>query len=534
MGRRLHPNSHAYHNARLVQDKTSFFFGAQGRTAPSKRWLNSSTAFATWNCSIAFPATFYTPYIRRPHATLEHSRYATEQQRSKDPLEIVARLGRLYATESSSKRKKTIELAGNMIGEVIKANLRHTMVAERHRNFYNIVEEILKVLENPHHGRFQHLTTFAQDRTITRKLRKAYASLQLPECRSSKIRVAFTIVDHTATALAIIGEAIPVMAPGKAAAVALAKIAELAKTAQGNKDEALSLSKHAEDARKRLLKRLDDAKNLPPEAFAEIGEDIQLLQSAREPLGQPPAVKVAHGPRSTALLLESSATCPSLPLSYLNLRRHYVPPERTETVMQSNNPLQLPHQAAKSSEKKLVELVTSWVDKLISDNPAHTIDSVLYRPFYEALEKFLKDMENPSSSRSLIGAFARLTSANASKRSGAQGRICVGTAFFGDVQQLNSFGTLRALPTTFYTLYLRSPHVTSNYSRHASEHCARLDKVYAAENSKKRKKFIELAGNMISKLIDAHPGHVMDEQPYRIFYGAVEEAMKIIENPYHG
>ncbi|ESK84631.1 hypothetical protein Moror_13317 [Moniliophthora roreri MCA 2997] len=119
-------------------------------------------------------------------------------------------------------------------------------------------------------------------------------------------------------------------------------------------------------------------------------------------------------------------------------------------------------------------------------------------------------------------------------RSGAQGRICVGTAFFGDVQQLNSFGTLRALPTTFYTLYLRSPHVTSNYSRHASEHCARLDKVYAAGNSKKRKKFIELAGNMISKLIDAHPGHVMDEQPYRIFYGAVEEAMKIIENPYHG
>ncbi|ESK84629.1 hypothetical protein Moror_13315 [Moniliophthora roreri MCA 2997] len=176
------------------------------------------------------------------------------QASSKDPLEIVARLDRLYATESSSKRKKTIELAGNMIGEVIKANLRHTMVAERHRNFYNIVEEILR-------------------------LKKAYASLQLPECRSSKISVAFTIVDYTATTLAIVSEAVPMMAPGKAAAVALAKIAELAKTAQGNKDEALRLSKHAEDARKRLLKRLDGAKNLPPEALAEIGEDIQLLQS---------------------------------------------------------------------------------------------------------------------------------------------------------------------------------------------------------------------------------------------------------------
>ncbi|KAI3607122.1 hypothetical protein WG66_007969 [Moniliophthora roreri] len=174
------------------------------------------------------------------------------QASSKDPLEIVARLDRLYATESSSKRKKTIELAGNMIGEVIKANLRHTMVAERHRNFY---------------------------KTITRKLKKAYASLQLPESRSSKISVALTIVDHTATALAIVSEAVLVMAPGKAAAVALAKIVELAKTAQGNKDEALRLSKHAEDARKQLLKRLDGAKNLPPEALAEIGEDIQLLQS---------------------------------------------------------------------------------------------------------------------------------------------------------------------------------------------------------------------------------------------------------------
>uniref|UniRef100_A0A0W0FBU4 Putative glycoside hydrolase family 71 protein n=1 Tax=Moniliophthora roreri TaxID=221103 RepID=A0A0W0FBU4_MONRR len=93
------------------------------------------------------------------------------QPSSKDPLEIVARLDRL--------RKKTIELAGNMIGEVIKANLRHTMVAERHCNFYNIVEEILKALEDPHHRRLQRLTIFAQDRTTTRKLKKAYATLRV-------------------------------------------------------------------------------------------------------------------------------------------------------------------------------------------------------------------------------------------------------------------------------------------------------------------------------------------------------------------
>ncbi|ESK84632.1 hypothetical protein Moror_13318 [Moniliophthora roreri MCA 2997] len=368
------------------------------------------------------------------------------QPSSKDP----KILWRLLLVSADCKRKKTIELAGNMIGEVIKANLRHTMVAERHRNFYNIVEEILKVLENPHHGRFQHLTTFAQDRTITRKLRKAYASLQLPECRSSKIRVAFTIVDHTATALAIIGEAIPVMAPGKAAAVALAKIAELAKTAQGNKDEALSLSKHAEDARKRLLKRLDDAKNLPPEAFAEIGEDIQLLQSflvdiscmvrkkesgiggimagrdwsdvARLPSGIGTFLKTCnvkeHNRSRTIGTASSGEGCAWPSLNSITPRIVCYLPIITSLLPQpasSLSPWPARYLAAKSSEKKLVELVTSWVDKLISDNPAHTIDSVLYRPFYEALEKFLKDMENPSSSRSLIGAFARLTSANASK-----------------------------------------------------------------------------------------------------------------------
>ncbi|KAI3614517.1 hypothetical protein WG66_009647 [Moniliophthora roreri] len=91
----------------------------------------------------------------------------------------------------------------------------------------------------------------------------------------------------------------------------------------------------------------------------------------------------------------------------------------TETIMQSNNPLQLCGQldilAAKSSKKKLVELVTSWVNKLISDNSAYTIDSVPYHPFYKALEEFLKDIENPSLSRGLIGAFTRLASANASK-----------------------------------------------------------------------------------------------------------------------
>ncbi|EEB92100.1 hypothetical protein MPER_09440, partial [Moniliophthora perniciosa FA553] len=203
------------------------------------------------------------------------------QATNNDPLQSVARLDRLYATEKSSKRKKTIELAGNMVSEAIKANLglAHALDMERYRNFYNVIEEILKVLENPHNGRFQRLTTFAQDKTITRKLKKAYASLRLPEPRSSKLNVAFTIVDHTATAPAIVSEAVPVMAPGKAVAVALAKIIELAKIAQSNKDEALRLSKHAEDVSKQLFKRLDGAKDLSPETLADIEEDLQPLQS---------------------------------------------------------------------------------------------------------------------------------------------------------------------------------------------------------------------------------------------------------------
>ncbi|ESK84628.1 hypothetical protein Moror_13314 [Moniliophthora roreri MCA 2997] len=152
------------------------------------------------------------------------------------------------ATDISNKRKKVVESVGDIVGNLINIDPGHVTDTGQYRIFYGAVKEILKVLENPnpHH----------------KKLKKAYASPQLPESRSSKMSVAFTIVDSPYCHCSCDS-----------------KIVELAKTAQGNKDEALSLSKHTEDVRKRLLKRPDRAKNVPPEALAEIGKDIQLLQS---------------------------------------------------------------------------------------------------------------------------------------------------------------------------------------------------------------------------------------------------------------
>ncbi|KAI3596455.1 hypothetical protein WG66_003227 [Moniliophthora roreri] len=60
---------------------------------PSANDVQQLNGFAAWSCSIALPTIFYTLYPRRPHATLSTP---VMQASSKDPLEIVARLDRLY------------------------------------------------------------------------------------------------------------------------------------------------------------------------------------------------------------------------------------------------------------------------------------------------------------------------------------------------------------------------------------------------------------------------------------------------------
>uniref|UniRef100_A0A0W0GFK7 Uncharacterized protein n=1 Tax=Moniliophthora roreri TaxID=221103 RepID=A0A0W0GFK7_MONRR len=170
------------------------------------------------------------------------------------------------ATDMSNKRKKVIESAGDIVGNLINIDPGHVTDTGRYRIFYGCVQIST--------SRYLHLSHY--------RSRRCQGNLESPRTSKSTSQVIPTShnsTHHTATALAIVGKAVPVMVPGKAAAVALAKIVELAKTAQGNKDEALRLSKRAEDVGKRLLKRLDRAKNPPPEALAEIGKDIQLLQS---------------------------------------------------------------------------------------------------------------------------------------------------------------------------------------------------------------------------------------------------------------
>ncbi|EEB91765.1 hypothetical protein MPER_09826 [Moniliophthora perniciosa FA553] len=87
--------------------------------------------------------------------------------------------------------------------------------------------------------------------------------------------IGHTAAEHAATALAVIGEAIP---PVKAVA-ALSSITDLSRAAQGNTDEAFRLGNFAEDMLQRLLNALNGAQDFSPEVSAAIGRELQVLQS---------------------------------------------------------------------------------------------------------------------------------------------------------------------------------------------------------------------------------------------------------------
>ncbi|ESK84622.1 hypothetical protein Moror_13308 [Moniliophthora roreri MCA 2997] len=110
------------------------------------------------------------------------------------------------------------------------------------------------------------------------KVKKAYKILQLTWPPSLKVNIALTAAEHTSMVLVAVGEGMD-FGPLKVVATVVAKIIELAKTANGNKDEALRLGEHVKGMMNELKESLNGTENLPPEESAVIGRSIQPLQA---------------------------------------------------------------------------------------------------------------------------------------------------------------------------------------------------------------------------------------------------------------
>ncbi|KAK7037319.1 hypothetical protein VNI00_011310 [Paramarasmius palmivorus] len=160
-------------------------------------------------------------------------------------MEVRARLDALSTSSSSSKEKKDLELVETWLEDLNQAFPGHTTDAAPCVLFYTVLEGYIT---KPNSAQPQRTT-------------------------SSR---AITVVDHTARTLAVIGEAVPGAAPLKGVGAALERIAELAKTAKRNKDEATRLSKHAESIKQLLVDNLGSA----PTVDKEIERDLRAFEAA--------------------------------------------------------------------------------------------------------------------------------------------------------------------------------------------------------------------------------------------------------------
>ncbi|KAK7037333.1 hypothetical protein VNI00_011324 [Paramarasmius palmivorus] len=94
-----------------------------------------------------------------------------------------------------------------------------------------------------------------------------------PQSQPATSSRAITMVDHTARTLSVIGETVPGAAPLKGVGSALERIAELAKTARGNREEATRLGKHADSIKQLLTDKLGSA-----EIDKEVEQDLRAFE----------------------------------------------------------------------------------------------------------------------------------------------------------------------------------------------------------------------------------------------------------------
>ncbi|KAK7017969.1 hypothetical protein VNI00_018479 [Paramarasmius palmivorus] len=212
---------------------------------------------------------------------------AVVPQSNIDPLQLCDRLAKVYESPNvSDRRKEMVKSAAEMIVSVLENQVNpgsgHVLDPALLQSFYRAVQTLSNDLESP--SRFRAIAAAAtpRERINAWKLKKAYSALKLPKPKVQSQNTvsrsaALTTVEHTATAMAIIGDTAPILSPMKAVAMGLTKIVELAKTAEGNKEEAARLGEHAEAMKKRIIERM---KGLPREISATLEKDCQTLKSA--------------------------------------------------------------------------------------------------------------------------------------------------------------------------------------------------------------------------------------------------------------
>ncbi|KAK7037320.1 hypothetical protein VNI00_011311 [Paramarasmius palmivorus] len=175
---------------------------------------------------------------------------------------------RLDALPTSSSKKKDLDLVKTWLEDLNQAFPGHTTDAAPCALFYTVLEGYIGKVQSRSN---RQIGVWKRRGTVNlSKVKNEYLLLRpqaQPQVTTSRV---ITIVDHTAKALEVIAESVPGAAPAKGAAAALARIAELAKTAIGNKAEATRLSKHAGDIKQQLLDKLGDNANIDKEVERDL------------------------------------------------------------------------------------------------------------------------------------------------------------------------------------------------------------------------------------------------------------------------
>ncbi|KAK7037330.1 hypothetical protein VNI00_011321 [Paramarasmius palmivorus] len=186
-------------------------------------------------------------------------------QPNMQPSNVRIRLDALQPT-SSRKEQKNVDLIKTWLEDLNQAFPGHKTDAAPCALFYSALEEYMAKAQN------RSTRWNRQSTTNLSKVENEYLLLRPHpgQPQPSTSSRAITLVDHTARTLSVIGEAVPGAAPLKGVGNALERIAELAKTMRGNKDEASRLSKHADHIQQLLNDKLGSAENIDKEVEKDL------------------------------------------------------------------------------------------------------------------------------------------------------------------------------------------------------------------------------------------------------------------------
>ncbi|KAK7054426.1 hypothetical protein VNI00_003624 [Paramarasmius palmivorus] len=222
-----------------------------------------------------FPGQFSHPDGMLPIPTRDdESASRSDVQSSDDPNEV---RGLLYAlTTDTSKKDKKVALINGWLDELSQAYPNHTMETPRCKPFYDALRGYISSKLQKRGKTSQ----WRQDPVKWSKVQKEYQGLLHNTAQATSTKV-LTMVGHIANAIELIGEAVPGASPLKSVGSAMERVTDLAKTAQGNKDEAIRLSKHADDLRLWLRAGATDTNERLKCILNEVLKSLQQCQKSR-------------------------------------------------------------------------------------------------------------------------------------------------------------------------------------------------------------------------------------------------------------